>query len=313
MKNVFVTFFLIFLTFQLVIEAQSIKVKERKEITISETGEHFFPRFASNDSLIYFTRSYYSGIESFNLFSNELKNITSEPGSGFEYQITDDGNKIFYRTDNYLNGKKYSDIKSVDIRTNKIELIETGKRNLSAPKILKSGDCIFKQDADITVNNKLKKTIQLNIIPQDTMLFYNDNNLILLINGEKKVFNPLGDGSYLWSSLSPDKLKILFTFMGKGTYVTDLDGNTLLELDYANAPKWSPDGKWIAYMDDKDDGERVTASEIFLLSSDGKEKIQLTDSKEIHEQFPEWSPSMNAIVCHSQDGKIIYLSLEKKY
>jgi len=313
MKNVFVTFFLIFLTFQLVIEAQSIKVKERKEITIPETGEHFFPRFASNDSLIYFTRSYYSGIESINLFSNELKNITAEPGSGFEYQITDDGNKIFYRTDNYINGKKYSDIKSVDMRTNKIELIESGKRNLSAPKILKSGDCIFKQDADITVNNKLKKTVQLNIIPQDTMLFYSDNNLILLINSEKKVFNPLGDGSYLWSSFSPDKSKILFTFMGKGTYVTDLDGNILLELGYANAPKWSSDGKWIAYMDDKDDGEKVTSSEIFLLSADGKEKIQLTDSKEIHEQFPEWSPTMNAIVCHTSDGKIIYLSLEKNY
>lgn len=313
MKNVFVTFFLLFLTFQIITEAQSIKVKERKEITIPETGEHFFPRFASNDSLIYFTRSYYSGIGSLNLFSNELKNITAEPGSGFEYQITDDGNKIFYRTDNYVNGKKYSDIKSLDIRTNKIELIESGKRNLSAPKILKSGDCIFKQDADITVNNKLKKTVQLNIIPQDTMLFYSDNNLILLINNEKKVFNPLGDGSYLWSSLSPDKSKILFTFMGKGTYVTDLDGNILLELGYANAPKWSSDGKWIAYMDDKDDGERVTSSEIFLLSSDGKEKIQLTNSKEIHEQFPEWSPTMNAIVCHTNDGKIIYLSLEKNY
>ncbi len=313
MKNVFVIFFLLFLTFQFITEAQSFRVKERKEITIPETGEHFFPRFASNDSLLYFTRSYYSGIELINLSSNELKNITTDPGSGFEYQLTEDGNKIFYRTDNYLNGKKYSDIKSIDIRTKKIELIESGKRNLSAPKILKSGDCIFKQDADITVNNKQNKTMQLNIIPQDTMLFYSDNNLILLINGQKKVFNPLGSGSYLWSSFSPDKSKILFTLMGKGTYITDLDGNVLLELGYANAPRWSSDGKWIAYMDDRDDGVQIVSSEIFLLSVDGKEKIQLTDSKEVHEQFPEWSPNMNAIVCHTNEGKIIYLSLERKY
>ncbi|MFA5803480.1 MAG: hypothetical protein WC879_02445 [Melioribacteraceae bacterium] len=313
MKNIFATFFLLFLTFQIITEAQSMRVKERKEINIPEAGEHFFPRFASNDSIIYFTRAYYYGISSLNLFSNELENITTESGSGFEYQFTDDGRKIFYRTDNYLSGKKYSDIKSIDIQTKKIERIESGKRNLSAPKILKSGDCIFKQDEDITVNNKQKQTVQMNIIPQDTMLFYSDNNLILLLNGEKKVFKPLGDGSYLWSSFSPDKSKILFTFMGKGTYVTDLDGAILLELGYANAPKWSSDGKWIAYMDDRDDGEQIISSEIFLLSADGKEKIQLTDSKEIHEQFPEWSPTMNTIVCHTNDGKIIFLSLEKNH
>lgn len=313
MKHVFVLVLLLLLSFQFITEAQSIKVKERKEISIPEAVEHFFPRFAANDSVIYFTRAYYQGIESLNLLTNELKNITSDPGSGFEYQFTDDGNKVFYRTDTFLDGEKYSDIKSLDFRTNKSELLESRKRNLSTPKILKSGDCIFKIDADITVNNKLKQTTQLNIIPQDTMLFYSDNNLILLINGERKVFNPLGNGSYLWSSFSPDKSKILFTFMGKGTYVADLDGNILLEVGYANAPKWSPDGKWIAYMDDKDNGQTIISSDIYLLSIDGKNKIQLTESKDAHEQFPEWSPSMNAIVCHTADGKIIYLSLEQNY
>jgi len=313
MKSVFLMLLLLLLSFQFVTEAQSIKVKERKEITISEAGEHFFPRFAASDSVIYFTRAYYQGIESLNLLTNELKNITSDPGSGFDYQFTDDGNKVFYRTDTFLNGKKYSDIKSLDFRTNKSELLESRKRNLSTPKILKSGDCIFKIDADITVNNKLKQTTQLNIIPQDTMLFYSDNNLILLLNGERKVFNPLGNGSYLWSSFSPDKSKILFTFMGKGTYVADLDGKILLEVGYANAPKWSPDGKWIAYMDDKDNGSTIISSDIYLLSADGKNKIQLTESKDAHEQFPEWSPSMNVLVCHTADGKIVLLSLEKKY
>ena len=312
MKNVFVIILILLLSFQVATEAQSIKLKESKEVIIPEAGEHFFPRFASNDSVIFFTRAYYKGIESFNLYSNELKNITADPGSGFDYQLTDDGKKVYYRTDNYINGKKYSDIKSLDLISNKIELIESGKRNLSAPKILKSGDCIFKSDADITVNNKLKQSIQQNVIPQDTMLFYADNNLVLLVNGERKVYKPLGDGSYLWSSLSPDKEKILFTFMGKGTYVADLEGNILLELGYANSPKWSTNGKWIAYMYDIDNGVQVTSSEIFLLSSDGKEKIQLTDSKEIHEQFPEWSPNMNSIVCHTSDGKIILLSLERK-
>ena len=313
MKHVFVILLLLLLSFQFITEAQSIKVKERKEITIPESGEHYFPRFAANDSVIYFTRAYYQGIESFNLFSNELKNITNDAGSGFEYQFTEDGSKVFYRTDTFLNGKKYSDIKSLDIRTNKSELLESKKRNLSAPKILKSGDCIFKIDADISVNNKLKQTTQLNVIPQDTMLFYSDNNLILLINGAREIFNPLGNGSYLWSSFSPDKSKILFTFMGKGTYVADLDGTILLEVGYANAPKWSPDGKWIVYMDDKDDGNTIISSDIYLLSADGKNKIQLTESKDSHEQFPEWSPSMNAIVCHTAEGKIIYLSLERNY
>jgi len=312
MKNIFIIFFFFFVSFQLISEAQTFKVIERRELIFPESGEHLFPRFSTNDSVIYCTRANYKGIEAYNILSKEWKEITAEPGAGYEYQFSDNGSKIFYRTDTYRDGRKYSDIKSIDFQSNKIEIIENGKRNLSTPKILTSGDCIYKSESNISIKNKQKNTLPLSAAQKDTALFYDDNNLTLLIKGERRVFNPLGAGSYLWSSLSPDKSKVLFTFMGKGTYVTDIKGTILLSLGYANAPKWSSDGKWIAYMEDRDDGVKVISSEIFLISVDGKEKIQVTETKDMHEQFPEWSPNMKALICRTSDGKIILLNLEKK-
>jgi len=313
MKKVFKIFLTVFLVLQSFTWGQAFKVAKEYTVQLPEPGEHLFPRFSENDSILFFTKDNFKGIESYNLYSKAFTIITPEQGAGYDYQFAENGSKIFYRTNNFINGRKYSDIKAIDLKTNSIDLIENGKRNLSTPKVLSSGDCIYKIENDVTVKKIYQQQpFRVAKTERDTVLFFEDGHLILLLDGERKIFNLLGNGSYLWASFSPDKKKIVFTFMGKGTFVTDLEGNVLADLGYANAPKWSPDGKWLAYMVDKDNGQTLLSSDIFLTSADGSKKIQLTDTKDIHEQYPEWAPSMNSIVCHSEDGKIVFLELERK-
>ncbi|MCK4295874.1 MAG: PD40 domain-containing protein, partial [Candidatus Marinimicrobia bacterium] len=120
----------------------------------------------------------------------------------------------------------------------------------------------------------------------------------------------LGEGQYIWLSISPDKSKLLFTLAGRGTFITDLNGNALIELGYANAPMWSPDGNWVVYMVDEDDGYRITASDIYAVSSDGKEKVQLTNTQNTIEMHPNWSPSMDKIVFDTIEGNIMLIEVK---
>ena len=93
---------------------------------------------------------------------------------------------------------------------------------------------------------------------------------------------------------------------GGGTYICDLSGKILVDLGNIHAPKWSPDGKWIVYMDDKDDGYNFTSSEIHVISSDGKWDIPLTSTENEIELYPAWGPQ-NEIVYSTESGRIYLL------
>ncbi|MBI9032805.1 hypothetical protein JEZ13_12510, partial [bacterium] len=64
------------------------------------------------------------------------------------------------------------------------------------------------------------------------------------------------------------------------------------------------------YMVDKDDHEQVVASEIFAKTKDGKKTIKLTDTPDIHEMYPEWSPKGDEIVFSSNDGNIYLMRIK---
>src|SRR5579863_7215023 len=52
------------------------------------------------------------------------------------------------------------------------------------------------------------------------------------------------------------------------------------------APAWSPDGKWIAYMSDYDGDEQW---DIFLVSPHTGQVVNLTNTRQIAEEYPKWS------------------------
>jgi dipeptidyl aminopeptidase/acylaminoacyl peptidase len=53
-------------------------------------------------------------------------------------------------------------------------------------------------------------------------------------------------------------------------------------------PRWSPDGKWIAYISDYDGDEQW---DIFFVSPKTGQVINITNTREISEEDPVWSPS----------------------
>jgi dipeptidyl aminopeptidase/acylaminoacyl peptidase len=52
-------------------------------------------------------------------------------------------------------------------------------------------------------------------------------------------------------------------------------------------PSWSPDGKWIAFVSDKDGDEQW---DLFVVSPENGEVVNLTSTPEVAEDEPSWSP-----------------------
>lgn len=298
------------LTSSVMIIGQTISVLETHNVTSKNEGEFYYPKFSPDGSKIFFTHANYKGIYYLSLENNTLVKLNNEDGAGYEFNVSQN-NIVYYRTDHYVNGRKYSSLKSMDVNTKAVQLIASDKRFLSTPKSLNNNIIAY------TINNRIQRFIPKSVNNkvevssiEKPYVEIEKSKLALIESGTKKIITPVGKGNYIWPSISPDNSKLLFTVAGKGTYVSDLNGNILADLGYANYPKWSPDGRWISYMVDKDNGLSVTSSDIFIVSSDGEKKFQITDTEDVFEMYPDWSPKGDQLVLNSYDGKIILIKLK---
>src|SRR5438309_10402158 len=96
------------------------------------------------------------------------------------------------------------------------------------------------------------------------------------------------------STWSPDGKAVAFisNLSGRNNlWLVPSEGGWPTQLTVRNerqtSPTWSPDGKWIAYMSDYDGDEQW---DIFLVSPNNGQVVNLTNTREIAEESPTWSP-----------------------
>src|SRR5271167_3429693 len=96
------------------------------------------------------------------------------------------------------------------------------------------------------------------------------------------------------ASWSPDGKTIVFVGNMSGRnnlWIVPAEGGWPTQLTVSDqrqtAPAWSPDAKWIAYMSDYDGDEQW---DIFIVSPKTGQVVNLTNTREISEEYPRWSP-----------------------
>jgi Tol biopolymer transport system component/DNA-binding winged helix-turn-helix (wHTH) protein len=102
------------------------------------------------------------------------------------------------------------------------------------------------------------------------------------------------------AQLSPSEQELVFLSMRSGTqqlWRSNADGSdplqlTFFELGYPGTPRWSPDGKWIAF-----DHHSIAHSQIYLIDSEGR-NLRILPSGKYQDCVPSWS----------RDGKAVYFA-----
>lgn len=288
--------------------AQDVSVISIEPITSLEQGEFYYPLGNIDDSKIIFSSESYQGLWMLDNKTGSVKKLNNHYSAGYEPVFSKE-NKIVHRKDDFKNNRRFISIYEYNVSKMSETVIEKDLRDIAQIKVVNGDEINYSLNQtllEIKSNNKLAKTATNNL----PVVMIENSDLVLYQNGERKVVNPKGDGNYLWASVSPDGSKLLFTFAGQGSFVTDLRGEILGELSAAHYPQWSSNGEWILYMKDYDDGEKVIESDLFVSTIDGKKEFKITETKDIHEMYPVWSKSKSDVYCNSTEGIIYKIELK---
>jgi hypothetical protein len=302
-KNILIVVAALFITYPGY--AQVVEVVSKEILTLKADGAFYYPKFNNEGDKIAFTTEEYNGVWIYNAVDGTVNKLNELPGAGNQPAFDDAGNLIL-RSYRFENMKRISTMYSQNLATGSLQPIVEGSKNLYPP--VKSGaSSIYVVD-----NGEVTKTsTSLTKSSRSEIIVYIENSKIVLVrNGNKVILEPLGKGNYLWTSISNDGGKLLFTKAGSGTFISDLEGNIIHELGKANYPVWAKADEWILYMNDKDDGYRFISSEIELLNINTSERFNLTNTEDVIEMYPDYSISTDEVVYHTLDGQIIKLKLK---
>jgi Tol biopolymer transport system component len=107
-------------------------------------------------------------------------------------------------------------------------------------------------------------------------------------------------GTWISLDVSPDGSQIVFDHLGD-LYLLPIAGGTATRLtegiSFDAQPRFSPDGSRVVYISDRSGAENV-----WVISTDGADTLQITKGKQNEYASPEWTPDGDYVVASKIDG-----------
>lgn len=293
------------------VSIDSIAASSQK-IIIEDAGEqYYFPRCSPDGSKIIVTGSNYKGIWSFNIKDQKLLKLTDEDKSGYEYVSSKNGNTIFFIGAKFIDDIRRYDysLQAAEAETGKKETLFSSRNRMSNLKLIDDNTLsFFFADSLVFFSTSFKKFIAQPLSDFKIIKVYGNKLFVYTRNGQKEM-TPFGEDNIISVDESPVKNEFLLYVAGKGMYKYFSEADDFRFLgDFQNAA-YSPNGKMIAYTIEENDGHHITGSEIFIALLEKTKSFRLTNTKDVHEMNPAWSPNGESIIFNTEDGKIKEIKL----
>lgn len=262
------------------LSAQVLHVDSIREIRLSHPIEKI--ELAPSGNYLLLSNYNYQGITKVDLATKTEQVVTQAAGAGYRTKVLENGDIV------------YREVTNAPLHTTAIKryIASSGKST--------------------TILHSTRDNVQpSSAIEGDNVVTNNDFHLQLTIGGVKRILAPLGNEKrYIWPSISPNGKKLLFFVSGQGAYVSDLNGENIIELGTLRAAKWY-NNQIVVGQRDEDNGEVTTSSQIIAKNiTTGIEQI-LTE-RNIIAMYPSVSSQGDKILFSTPEGKAFMIHINNK-
>ncbi len=307
MKKIFVLFAVSFAT---IVNAQQFEVVSVQQVKTGERETAFHPRFMPDGKTLMVSDENYDGLGLVNIEKQSYTHLTNMAGAGYKAAISEDGKTVITRRID-MNEQKTS-LYKIDLKENTISTVMTDIEHVNNLDFV-NGEVAVSQRG-ISMKHRVKSAVYTYAPVKDVYVTEENLKLVVYEAGIRSVIDPLStaeyDAQYCWSSISPDRKKLLFV-SGNDAYVCNVDGSDLVCLGLVHAPVWRGND-YVVGMEDQDDGHVFTGSDIVIVKVDGTNKQKLTTKSSDLNMYPSVSADGNKIAYHTGDGKIYLMSIKEK-
>lgn len=276
--------------------AQDVTITKQIPLLKGVESSAFYPVLSADGEQLLYSNENYRGLKLYDFKDDVSVKITDAKQAGLYPSFSKD-NKVYFITQERVDGLNYRNVESYDLKSKKSEVIASKERNVMAPQALKGG-------VVVKTNSGLKKTTK----DKSTYVYTEGSTVIVGRNGIEKSYSPVESyAGYIWPSLSPDGTKVMFFAAGKGIVVMTLEGKVLNMLGNYTSPVWYGDN-YIVAQNATDDGHQYSSSQILLLKADGSFKKELTTPTSMA-MYPTASGEAGRIVYNTIDGRLFLMEL----
>ena len=283
--------------------AQVVNVSSIEQVSVPSDVSLQVAGISPAGDYLLLTSDTHRGLTKLDLNTGERQVITDAAGAGYNARISQDGNSIVYRQTS-VNDKKLRQVavKSYNVATHATEQIAKPSRDLQAVEVTGS------TAATVTKGKVKTRSLDGTKAVKASMAYTTQNfELMVTVAGKTRQLAPMGaDKRYIWVSLSPNGEKVLFFVSGDAAYVCNTDGTGVQRLGVLRAAKWLDDSIVVG-MNDQDNGEVYTSSEIVAVNLQGQRQVLTGD--DVVALFPQCGN--DKIAFSTPAGEVYIINLTK--
>jgi dipeptidyl aminopeptidase/acylaminoacyl peptidase len=276
-------------------------------VVTSADAEYARPFFSPTGNQLAFTTSGFTGLYVVPTDGGAITRLSSDAGVGFGSSWSPDGSAIVARLARQDGLQRMSAVALFDVAGGEMRLLSDLRPAMTTlPVFSPAGDqVVLSARGHVDVfESGLPVVAGKGAAPLVTARG-NRIEQILPASSTAATLRTFVEGDVLNLVTSADGSMVAFELLGGDLHVMQSDGSALVALGRGEAPSFSPDGRWVVFMRTQDDGHHVTGSDLFAASIDGSRIVQLTNTSEQLEMYPNWSPDGTRIAF--DDRGSIYL------
>ena len=292
------------------------------------------PRWSPDGKWIAFSAPKGNGIGIVRADGSERRVLTAEPGSGYRFSWSPDASRIGFRATRKDAGPRTYVIRTIEVATGEIEASSDVVSDAQPPVWQRGPEGMrwISHAASGPIEGAWRGAARA-VEVGPSLLIAQDRG-IWLHAPDAAQRRKLSSDPALNPVWSRDGGRIAFDSLDQIAVATPpQEGRKLCA---GNHPAWSPDGKWIVFQitrdhshaaddprqhtpdslphlhDDKTN-HRIVDSDLWIIGADGAGRHQLTNTPDVMESEPDWSPDGEAIVCGTEEtGRLLVLKIARR-